>query len=208
VVPGPNYVVWDIVEGIAHPTSDIFLLRLDPIPHQSDHENLYRLKQPPVNPFPPNIGEPITGFGYRKGVAQSSKNSDGGDHVELNSELMSSVGIVREVHILKRDSAVLPFPCYQVSARFDSGMSGGPIFDETGCLCGIICANFEGSQSDGEPISYVTTLWPLFCLIINADRGDQYPRGVQYPALDLARGGQIFVPELSRLEDWFAQHVS
>ena len=36
---------------------------------------------------------------------------------------------------------MLPFPCYHVGARFDAGMSGGPVFDEYGSLCGLVCAS-------------------------------------------------------------------
>ena len=107
------------------------------------------------------------------------KNSEGGIHIELNDEPMASVGVVREVFKWQRDYSHLRWPCYQVSARFDGGMSGGPVFDETGCLCGIVCSNVAGSHIDNEPLSYVTTLWPLFRLILSQDRGDKYPRGAE-----------------------------
>jgi hypothetical protein len=77
------------------------------------------------------------------------------------------------------------------------------VFDETGALCGIVCANVQGSHLEGEPISYVSTLWPLFRLIISANRKGVIPKDVQYPAIELARGGQIRVADLPRLEAWF-----
>ncbi len=119
---------------------------------------------------------------------------------------MGSIGVVRDIFEMRRDQH-LPFPCYQVSARFDGGMSGGPVFDETGSLCGLVCSNIDSSHLEGEPISYVTTLWPLFCNVVNGDRGDKYPQGVSYPAIELARGGQIFVADLPRLEEWLAAKV-
>jgi hypothetical protein len=99
--------------------------------------------------------------------------------MELNDEPMASVGIVREIFDSRRDLYGMPWPCYQVSARFDAGMSGGPVYDETGSLCGLVCSNIDGSHIDGEPVSYVTTLWPLFRLIISQDRGAHFPRGVR-----------------------------
>ena len=86
-------------------------------------------------------------------------------------------------------------------------MSGGPVFDEYGSLCGLVCANVDGSHQTGEPVSYVTALWPLFTLMLDGDRGDQYPRGIRYPAIELARDGQIHIAERSNFLDWFKTHV-
>jgi len=206
VLPGPEYNVWDVVEGILDPVSDIALLRLGTNPGRSNPNNLHVWRQPRVNPFAPDVGDRVAAFGYRKSLVRVTRNADGGSHTELNDEPMISVGVVGQIHEMQRDR-LLPFPCYQVSARFDAGMSGGPVYDETGCMCGLVCSGFEGAHLDGEPVSYVTTLWPLFRLIVNGDRGDDYPRGVHYPAIELARGGQITVPDLFRLEHWFAAQV-
>lgn len=202
-----EYIVWNVFGGIMCPVSDIALLQLATNPEKSHPESTHQWFSPRVNPFAPEIGERVAAFGYRKSLVRISKNADGGNHIDLNDEPIISVGIVNEIHEIQRDSALLPFPCYQVSARFDGGMSGGPVFDETGCLCGIICSNVDGSHLDGEPVFYVTTLWPLFRLIISIDRGDRYPRDVRYPAIELARGGQISVPDLSRLNRWFAERI-
>lgn len=204
ILPGAEYVIWDVVGGWAHPMSDLMFLRLGSNPGRSHPEKPYVWRGLRVNPFSPEIGESIAAFGYRRSEVIVSKNSAGGNHIELNDEPMMSVGVVREIHPMQRDTFILPFPCYQVSARFDSGMSGGPVFDETGCLCGLVSSSIEGADLEGEPISYVTILWPLFSLIISADRGDHYPRGISYPAIELARDGQISVAEIDRLNMWFA----
>ena len=206
LLPGPEYIIWDVVDGFADPASDIALLRLGTNPGRSHPKSTHQWRQPHVNPFAPEVGERVMAFGYRNSAIQVSKNAEGGPHIELNDEPITSVGLVREIYEMRRDQR-LPFPCYQVSARFDRGMSGGPVYDETGCLCGLVCSNVEGSHIDGEPVSYVTTLWPIFRAIINMDRGDAYPRGVRYAAIDLARGGQISVPDLPRLEKWFAERI-
>jgi hypothetical protein len=207
VLPGPEYIIWDVVEATADPMTDIALLHLGTNPRRSDPEKPHQWRQPLVNPFAPNVGERIAAFGYRKSVVKVSKNAHGGNHIELDDEPMASVGVVREVFEWRRDVCSVPWPCYQVSARFDSGMSGGPVFDETGCFCGLVSSSFDGSHLDGEPVSYVTTLWPLFRLIISQDRAGNLPRGVRYPAIELARTGLIAVPDLSRLEQWFSEHV-
>ena len=207
VLPGSEYVIWEVVSATAHPASDLAFLRVSSNPRRSDPESPLRRNAPMVNPFAPLVGEPTAAFGYRRGQARASRNRTGELHIDLDAELMSSVGVVREIHEWARDRVMLPFPCYQVSARFDAGMSGGPVFDEYGSLCGLVCDNVDGSHECGEPISYVTTLWPLFALMIDGDRGDDYPRGVRYPAIELARDGQIHVADRSRLLDWFDAHI-
>ena len=67
-----------------------------------------------------------SGHGHRLGTIAVSKKPDGWNHYELNSELMISVGVVREVFQFRRDRHFLRFPSYHVGARFDGGMSGGP----------------------------------------------------------------------------------
>lgn len=207
LLPGPEYVLWSIVEAIACPIEDILLLRTAKTPATSNPTLAIRWKQPKVNPFSPPVGNRVAAFGYRLGKAEASKNADGGHHVNLNDEPIMSVGVVEEVHDWKRDNYLLPFPCYRVSARFDGGMSGGPVFEETGALCGIVCNGMAGAHDDGTPISYVSMLWPLFRLVLDWNRGDKYPQGTQYPAIELALGGQIVVTDLSRLEKWFHNYL-
>lgn len=207
VLSGPQYVVWDVISVIPHPGSDVALLHVSSNPRRSDLEVPLRRNAPVVNPFAPHVGERVAAFGYRRGSARASRSSDGELNIVLDDEFMSSVGVVREIHEWRRDRAMLPFPCYRVGARFDAGMSGGPVFDEYGSLCGLVCANVGGSHETGEPISYVTTLWPLFTLMVDGDRGDDYPREVRYPAIELARDGQIHISDRSGLLQWFKAHV-
>ena len=207
VLPGPEYVIWDVVSAIAHPTSDLALLYVSSNPARTHRDGPHRPNAPVVNPFAPHVEERVAAFGYRRGRARASRNSAGGFHIDVDAEFMSSVGVVRENYERGRDRVMLPFPCYRVGARFDPGMSGGPVFDEYGSLCGLVCANLDGSHETGEPISYVTTLWPLFTLMVDGDRGDDYPRGIRYPAIELARDGQIHVAERSKFIDWFKAHV-
>jgi hypothetical protein len=209
VIPGAEvqYVIWDVFGATLDPASDIALLHVDTNPGRSHPQKPHEWRQPRVQPFAPEVGDAVAAFGYRHSSIKVSKNPAGGNHIDLNDEPMVSVGVVREIYEWRRDNFLLPFPCYYVGARFDGGMSGGPVFDETGALCGIVCTNLDGSHLDGEPVSYVTTLWPLFRLMLSADRGRGLPRGVRYPAIELVRGNQIRAVDVPRLERWFAEHI-
>jgi trypsin-like peptidase len=58
----------------------------------------------------------------------------------------------------------VPFPRFQTNARFDGGMSGGPVFNENGELCGIISSGFVFSEDGGSEATFVSSLWPLMGL--------------------------------------------
>ena len=203
IVPGPDYVVWHVLKGWLCPQTDLAFLQVASEPSTSAISPKVKWTHPVIRAFPPTVGESVAAMGYRKSMIQVSKNDQGGLHHDLKEELIASVGVVREVFATHRDRTQLPFPCYQVSNRFDAGMSGGPVFDETGALCGLVCSNVAGSHIDAEPISYVTTLWPMFHTTISGDRGDAYPRGVTYPVFELARDkiiGVVDYPELAAVQ--------
>ena len=103
VLPGPEYVAWDVVSAIAHPTSDLALLHVSSNPRRSDPESPLRRNAPVVNPFAPDVGERVAAFGYRRGTARASRSGDGELNIVLDDEFMSSVGVVREIHEWRRD---------------------------------------------------------------------------------------------------------
>ena len=123
---------------------------------------------PVLDLFPPRIGSAVHAVGYHSARAEV-------DHarreIHVHREIAISDGIVVDVHEERRD-ARLNFPCFQTDARFDGGMSGGPVFNDAGALCGIISSNLPPS-ADGEPhVSYVATLWPIAGTIIDFGRVD------------------------------------
>ena len=107
-------------------------------------------------------------------------------------------GEVKEIYALHRDSK-MNFPCYQVNARFDGGMSGGPVFNDNGHMCGIICSNIPPYSKDEEHISYVASLWPLMATTISANRKGNYPREIHYPVYDLAKDSIIHTKNLDKV---------
>jgi hypothetical protein len=199
VVRGPEYQFWNVMKIYICPNTDLAFLHLASEPWYTGEKPLAQEGYPVFSAFPPSIGETVAAIGYRDSKIRISRNVNGGFHHDWSDKTMMSVGKVREIFPVGRDRFFLPFPCYQVSARFDAGMSGGPVYDETGAICGIVCTNLEGAHETGEPVSYVCTLWPMFGVNITADRGDNYQRGIKYPAYELARDKQIHVTDLEKL---------
>lgn len=69
-------------------------------------------------------------------------------------------------------------------------MSGGPVFNEKGQLCGLMCRswNFGDSRTN---ISYVASLWPMMAAKIDAKRADNPTGKGGYFVLELAKTGII-----------------
>ena len=53
-----------------------------------------------------------------------------------------------------RDRLILPTACFETSARFDPGMSGGPVSDEEGAVCGVIASGVDYDSGDPGFTSY------------------------------------------------------
>jgi hypothetical protein len=198
VLPGPVYRTWKVFT--AWPTStDIALLHLG-LDRTSIPDQKIEWKCPRLRVMPPPAGQKVVCFGYREGKVKVTESSDGTHHIELNDRPTTSIGTVTRLYPTGRDSVMLPFPCFEVEARFDPGMSGGMVIDQYGSLCGLICASLQHPNSDTSPISYVASLWPMLKTTISASRGDKYPRDVSYPVIDLALDGLINVTDVMSLD--------
>lgn len=133
-------------------SGDIALLRLAK-PPEIEWSDL--APYPTLRLMPPDVGTLIEALGYPDGSA--NRRPDG--VVELHTWPRVSTGTVQEVHGQHRDSLLLKYPCFQVNARFDHGMSGGPVVDPEGRICGVVSKSYELLEGE-EPIGYAASLWP------------------------------------------------
>jgi len=144
----------------------------------SDFPNEHRWKVPILQLLPPKVGTPICGFGFAESVI--SKKPEG-SIPELKTKPVTTTGKVIEIHHEIRDDCRLPFPCFRTNARFDGGMSGGPIFNAiTGHICGVICSSLPATTDEEDHISYASSLWPIVGSKCDASRihfsgADPYP---------------------------------
>jgi hypothetical protein len=110
---------------------------------------------PRLNLAPPHEGDKVFACGYA-GTATLD-----GDNIVVTRAMHTSTGKVIEVHADGRDRVIAPFPCFHVDARFDDAMSGGPVLDQEGRLCGVICSSMPPGEGESVHSSLVTLLWPL-----------------------------------------------
>jgi hypothetical protein len=198
VLPGPVYRIWRVFAAWPCAT-DVVILHLG-LDRTSLPGEKIEWRQPRLRVLPPPVGQAVVAFGYRESQVTVTEGGDGQHHIELNDRPTTSIGRIKQIYPSGRDAVMLPFPCFEIEARFDPGMSGGLVIDEAGAVCGLICASLQHSDVNAPPISYVASLWPMLKTGISVDRGDRYPRGISYPLIDLAIDGIITVTDLHEID--------
>jgi hypothetical protein len=201
VLPGPIYRIWNVLSAWTC-SSDIAILHLG-LDGTSAADAAVEWRTPRLRVMPPPSGQKVLAFGYRESRIEVSEGADGTHHIVLNDVGTTSIGEVGQIFPERRDSSMLTFPCFEVHARFAPGMSGGLIIDQDGALCGLVCAGTDLADPNALPLSYAATLWPMLTTMISADRGDAYPRGVEYPIIDLALDKLIHAVGLDELDPRF-----
>jgi hypothetical protein len=137
----------------------------------------------------PDLGEELTAFGYYEMSGSLSKNKI----LKYSQNTAIATGKVIELHPRSRDYR-LPFPCFHLNARFDSGMSGGPIFNSEGNVCGVVCSSVPPYEDGQEHVSYGSLLWP--CLGVQLELAQNGSASVEKMTIyDLIQNGYISTDE-------------
>jgi hypothetical protein len=195
-------LLWSIDKIWTSSITDAAFLRLQPMSEQSQRHE-WRL--PLMSLLPPAAGSEVHCFGYPHSKATLTGINGNNVHVRLEENPTTSIGRVVEVFNERRDSVQFPFACFQTDARFDGGMSGGPVFSD-GKLCGLMCSNIPPYNDSDPHASFVASLWPAMATQLDWDR-DGYPTGERYPVLELARMGVIKALAWEQVVVFGPQHV-
>jgi hypothetical protein len=105
----------------------------------------------------PTTGLEVQAFGFP--MSEVEEDPDGGWLVR--HQAVGARGRVGDVYQLRRDAGMLKFPCFEMDLPIESGMSGGPVFDASGYLRGIV----SSSVTPHLIPSYGSTLWPTLGLL-------------------------------------------
>ncbi|TDZ93883.1 S1 family peptidase [Mycobacteroides salmoniphilum] len=104
----------------------------------------------------PKQGTHVLAMGYSRFTIQSDVTTQELREVVMKPNFSVSTGAVLQVFPEGRDTfrdldgrptGRLPTACFETSARFNPGMSGGPVFDESFAVCGVVST---GLNSDDE----------------------------------------------------------
>ncbi|WP_232375120.1 S1 family peptidase [Mycolicibacterium mengxianglii] len=138
-----------------------------------------------LNAFVPEIDTPICGLGY-------PSFQDGLPMLKV------APGIVSNIFRNGRDSVSLPTASYETTAAFDPLMSGGPVFQPDGSVCGVIATGMDAGP-DGEPaISFASATPYIFMLKV------AYSKSNTVSIYDLAKQRTVLTDssfELLRMTD-------
>lgn len=145
-----------------------------------------------LSPSLPREGENVLGIGYY-GSSETSRESSEAITINYSQESAFTRGKVLEVHPLKRDAGMLNFPCFHTDARFEGGMSGGPILNERGFVFGVICSSMPPVEEDPKYISYGALIWPV--LMIEVEVLNENGKAEKITLYDLAQKGVIKTDE-------------
>lgn len=181
--------IWGVDAAWDTPFSDLALVRVVPSNEAAklNHPGTVAV----MNVYPPSLGETVTAVGFPRTLERHDKKG-----IELGLHPSVTTGIVRENHEAYRDKGMLNFPCFEVNAHVFPGMSGGPIYNEAGQLCGIICASIEG-----HPSFYGLALWPAIFIQLTHDENHKKLDPAPYFG-ELGRG----VIPIENLEEAIGRH--
>ena len=149
-----------------------------------------------LSPGLPKLKQKVCGFGYYNSKARIKDISENGIvTVEYDHDTAFTTGTITKVFPLQRPEGITKFPCFEIDARFEAGMSGGPLFNEKGSVCGVICCSGIPENPDAF-VSYGTLLWTVMGAEIDArfdTDGDIEPRKVTM--YELIERGNILTDE-------------
>jgi hypothetical protein len=162
-------------------------------PHQAADVALGALKHPAgyvFNSVPrltmecPTVGDQILSVAYDKDTRHTP-----GEYL-IGPKYMS--GEFKEVHPERRDTAMLPFPCYRTTISIPGGASGGPVFDSHGRVFGINCTGWDGTD-----VSYLARVDEALPLIAAGMMFGPNDPPTDRSLLQLAETGHVvFIPPL------------
>lgn len=183
---GEEIALWRARRLWLSPATDIAFVLVEPMSESA--VSYARWRVPPFQLVPPQAGDRVVAFGYHTPVVDVV--SDGNlMTVHWDDHPTTSVGEVIEVYHTRRDNYLLKFPSFCTNSRFEGGMSGGPVFNDSGEVCGLVCASVSAGFEEGH-ISYVASLWPAMATFIHVGVNGQLS-DTPVRVLELAQAGVI-----------------
>lgn len=141
---------WDARHFFPCQITDIAVLFLQPASNATYDNCIF----PTLNLLPPPVGSLVSAFGYHQ-----IKLEDNGQRKVVTLGGVTTRGPLTEIFHDQRDDGALNMPCFEITGRLDSGMSGGPALNERGQVCGVNMYS-PPSYSGERDVSYFASLWP------------------------------------------------
>lgn len=197
---GAEPALWDVWSVGRLVPLDIAVVQL--APHSPLAEN-FGWPYITMDVSPPAVGTRVQAFGFPQSLVRLDEAA--GRWV-LDEVPAGSIGQLTQVFLERRDATLMPFPSFEMNLQILGGMSGGPVFRESGHLCGILCSSFDVEEGASD-ISYASLLWPSLALRLSATQNLGIWNGAETTIAELSRHGAVDVvnyesalPMFSRLD--------
>jgi hypothetical protein len=160
--PGEHYGLFVNVRTVyATEGHDVALFRVD---RQLPDGSMLDLPKASLSARVPPVGAALLGLGYTRMTLERHRQQGIRRFFSMAQSFHGSHGRVTDVYPKGRDSSMIPFPSVATDARFDPGMSGGPVFDgSTGLVSGIVCS---GLDSAADEHGYSSTAALMVCALM------------------------------------------
>lgn len=162
-----------------HPTADLALGQLQGLVHKESKER-WDDRVPGWDFRMPRVGERVCTYAY--------PDIRGETNIEVvrqaHGTTTARTGAIEETFPSGGGPSRLNAPCFQTDLDLRGGMSGGPVFNLDGRLCGVNSTGYE-FQGDVRPLSFVSMLQPLLNMQLPGDRQEGFS------VRELVRLGQI-----------------
>ncbi len=157
----PRLLMWEVETAWMDAFSDLALLRLQPSKHSA---NVYFESFVGMTAEIPPIGQTVAAFGYHSPEVELCIRYEEYSELAVRIHPTTTTGEVLAVAESSETAIACGkrFPGYRTEMVLKDSMSGGPVFNEAGELCGLISSTFV--EEDGASFSYIAALWPLLCL--------------------------------------------
>ena len=190
---GDSYPVWGGGVPVVHAdfsrSLDLALLQV-PFPKKHDGTPL-RFEHLEIQTRTPRVGDDCFAFGYSE-----FEFIDEGSIPEVSPALKfrfnTARGQIQEIHPEGRDRFFVRYPSFTTGARFDGGMSGGPVIADTGRVIGVVSTSLPATDQDPAHISTCSLIPPLLGFhAFTAQPDNETPK--KETLLDMAKRGLLQV---------------
>lgn len=176
--------VLPIIDVWTNPFLDLALMLVE-LPVHDETKEYLPMGMLALSPGIPDTGQPCIGLGYTSMEWEARK----AELPEISQSYNATRGTLEQIHFPRRDQR-LDFPCFLTDARYDLGMSGGPIIAANGHgVCGVICSGTEMADPSIPRISYGSLVGPVLVMSLKMTSGDVTK---EFFLWDLVRGGAVF----------------
>lgn len=150
---------------------------------------------PEIDVLPPRAGQAVRAYGFpRAEVDEVDENT-----FKWITEPTVSKGMVLRICPAGRGDNVYTFPGFETTMRIEPGMSGGPVFNAEGRLCGLVAGGLSAGEAGSPDLSYVSMIYPAMTLPFQG-KGFESALVGSYPLIVAGHFGIIRTANLTSLE--------